>query len=163
MVTVSVHIVKRIIKLIDIRLRKLQGLKKELARSSLDYAIKEMMPRVRNLSITVLGISSLDEKEGIDGDCDFLDYGSRIPREYLIRVNTDLSIKEFVCTIMHEMVHVKQWLKGEMRDYIGHPFTRSWKGKKINIQKVCYDNHPWEKEAHKLQETLTESFLSDYK
>jgi len=53
-------------------------------------------------------------------------------------------------TIAHEMVHAKQYLRGELDGYSG-----SWKGKKP--RNYSYENSPWEKEAHKLEKKLYKS------
>jgi hypothetical protein len=141
----------------DIRFRKLSALQKEIARSSIEFFIKKIMPRMRNLSITVVGI----EGGTLHGDCDFLDPENKRPKEFLIRVNKSLTIRDFIATIMHEMVHVKQWARREMWDLPSvNALTRSWKGSKINISEVDYWSHPWEIEAYDLQYKLTDEYLN---
>ena len=138
--------------------RKLSKLQKELAIEVVDFFVAKYMPRMRTLSIRVVGTDL--SKENIDGDCDFLDIESRTPREFVIRVNKSLSIKDFIETLLHELVHVKQWAKGEMREMWRYHMTRSWKGEAIDINKVKYRDHPWEKEAYALQGKLTKEFLN---
>lgn len=58
-----------------------------------------------------------------------------------------LSHESMMQTLAHEMVHAKQYLRGELCGY-----SMSWKGKKPrNYQ---YENAPWEKEAYKLEAEL---------
>ena len=58
-----------------------------------------------------------------------------------------LSYESMMQTLAHEMVHAKQYLRGELCGY-----SMSWKGKKPrNYQ---YENAPWEKEAYKLEAEL---------
>ena len=54
-------------------------------------------------------------------------------------------------TLAHEMVHAKQYLRGELNGW-----TNSWKGRKPRNYK--YENAPWEKEAYKLEMKLYENF-----
>jgi len=53
----------------------------------------------------------------------------------------NIDYDEMMKTLAHEMVHAKQYLRGEL-----HGWTGSWKGKKPRNYK--YENAPWEKEAH---------------
>ena len=47
------------------------------------------------------------------------------------------------------MVHLKQFAKGELSD----DHTK-WKGKRINPDKIKYDDQPWEQEASLTEYTL---------
>jgi|TARA_R110002167_G_scaffold58835_6_gene166800 hypothetical protein len=61
-----------------------------------------------------------------------------------------LEYTDIMKTIAHEMVHAKQYLRGELNGY-----NHSWKGKEP--RNYSYENSPWEKEAHKLEEKLYKS------
>ena len=50
-------------------------------------------------------------------------------------------------TLAHEMVHAKQYIRGELCGW-----SMSWKGKKPRNYK--YENAPWEREAYKREEEL---------
>jgi hypothetical protein len=50
-------------------------------------------------------------------------------------------------SIAHEMVHLKQYAVGEMRDTDHHNIVR-WKKKSIDLTKWQYWDRPWEIEAH---------------
>ena len=56
-----------------------------------------------------------------------------------------LSFLEMMKTMTHELVHAKQFLRGELNSEGGW----RWKGKKANGYE--YDNQPWEVEANKLE------------
>ena len=57
------------------------------------------------------------------------------------------SLDEMIKHLAHELVHAKQFIKGEL-----HPSLRNWKNK--NYSKVPYCKTPWEKEAYSLEEEL---------
>ncbi len=61
----------------------------------------------------------------------------------------ELSYEQIMQTLAHEMVHAKQYLRGELNGW-----TNSWKGKKPRNYK--YENAPWEREAYKLEKKLYE-------
>ena len=54
-------------------------------------------------------------------------------------------------TLAHELVHAKQYLRGEL---CGYSMRR--KGRKPRNYK--YENAPWEKEAYRLEEELFNKF-----
>jgi len=64
---------------------------------------------------------------------------------------TPISIMEMATTLAHEMVHVKQLAKGQMRFLPNE--ARIWKGKKYT-KKTKYLDMPWELDAFSKQEIL---------
>jgi len=106
--------------------------------------ISALLPRVRTLDINV-------EIKKLTGDavgwclmCD--DAG----KEFEIEVSKDLTLKDFVTTLCHEMVHVKQYYRKEMDG-----ISMRWKKKKI-ADKTGYYDLPWEKEAYRMQDKLAQ-------
>jgi hypothetical protein len=102
--------------------------------------------RLRSKAIIVRFSKELDD--GNQGNC----WGDR--KEGYITINIaktcegePYSTAEMMQTLAHEMVHAKQYLRGELDGYSG-----SWKGRKPrNYQ---YHNQPWEKEAYAREEYL---------
>ena len=62
-------------------------------------------------------------------------------------IGKKMTMKSMMQTLAHEMVHAKQYLRGELCGY-----SMSWKGKKPRNYK--YENAPWEREAYKLEAEL---------
>lgn len=58
-----------------------------------------------------------------------------------------IEFADMMRALAHEMVHAKQYLRGELCGY-----THSWKGKKP--RKYKYENSPWEIEAYGLENCL---------
>lgn len=80
------------------------------------------------------------------GDMTWLDSNHR-PREFQINITYNKSKKRMLTTLAHEMIHVKQFVKGEMKDYISHDRPSTWYGKPIK-NSTNYFKLPWEVEAH---------------
>ena len=75
-----------------------------------------------------------------------------------IIVNTVSDPKELASTVAHELVHAKQYIRGELNDSM----TR-WKKKKIPYGprggcKIPYARQPWEREAFCKEKILTEMY-----
>ena len=59
----------------------------------------------------------------------------------------------WLSTLAHEMVHVKQFAKGELNSSLSQ-----WKSNKY-CENINYWEQPWEKEARKLQHKLVLNFV----
>jgi len=66
-------------------------------------------------------------------------------------IDAQLTPERLVDVLSHEMVHVKQLAKGQLK-YKGKKIY--WKGNYVNHKKLSYYDHPWEHEAWKNQKIL---------
>ena len=57
----------------------------------------------------------------------------------------DINKDEAITVLSHELIHLKQYNSGDL-DVIGDGIVL-WKGQKINVMDIPYDQRPWEKEA----------------
>lgn len=74
----------------------------------------------------------------------------RVPRDFNIDINAKFSHSMYIKTIAHEMVHVKQYAKGELRDLEKPPKVK-WKDKLYasdDLNDERYWLAPWEVEAY---------------
>jgi hypothetical protein len=81
------------------------------------------------------------------------------PREFVIEVDSRLKGDDFITALTHEMVHVKQYARGETKDV--NTFTKSWKGDEYISMYSTVDEYmalPWEAEAYELQEVLCNEY-----
>lgn len=73
------------------------------------------------------------------------------PRDFSMEINSsnELRLRKILETVAHEMVHVKQYAKGEMKDLISRPINiRKWQGQEFDTATVSYWDLPWEVEAY---------------
>ncbi|MBK55917.1 MAG: hypothetical protein CMC84_01130 [Flavobacteriaceae bacterium] len=71
-----------------------------------------------------------------------------------IEIDKRLKDDDFITCVLHELVHVKQQFKGELKEMNG--IEKMWKGE-VHIC-IDYMNLPWEKEAYHMQEVLLEEY-----
>lgn len=90
------------------------------------------------------------------GYCDWNDENTR-SRDFTITIRPNLSKKKTLLVLAHEMVHVKQYAKGEMKDYMR--LKRVKFNGKIYDKSMDYWEHPWEIEAHGREKGLYFKFL----
>jgi hypothetical protein len=116
---------------------------REIAEKVVYEMIAALMPRMRTLEITVNIKKLTDDAVGwcMQEDTN---------REFTIDVANNLSLKDFITTVCHEMVHVKQYARNEMDCY-----GKKWKKKTIP-EKTNYYDLPWEKEAYRMQDKLAQ-------
>jgi hypothetical protein len=128
-----------------------RGEKAQLIKAAKFFAAKLMDPRmVQNLVIDLEIRADLD----IEGEC-VDEEGTRNPRWFTIGLKKQ-DIEEMIKTLGHEMVHVKQHAKNELRSGImvatkgGLRMTSRWMGTiwKPKTREDHYFDSPWEIEAY---------------
>jgi hypothetical protein len=104
--------------------------------------------------------------------CDFLDLDVDLEIEFegvenggyvdfeegediVVGINPDQSKNELIRTIFHEMVHVKQYVEGDL----SHENSDNlWKGEVVDVP---YMDRPWEKEAYEQEEAMWHIFSKE--
>jgi len=90
-------------------------------------------------------------KRGMRFETDSRGIVSHVGPKYLVMVlDSGLDLERLVLTIAHEMVHVKQYARGQIKHKLGQK-TRYWMGKKVRKQ---YYEQPWELEAFSKERIL---------
>jgi hypothetical protein len=84
------------------------------------------------------------------------------PRNFIISIDPKLSKKMILLVLAHEMVHVKQYARGELKDLMRTNMVK-YMGKLYDDEKISYWSHPWEKEARKLEKKLYTEFRKSLK
>jgi len=141
------------------------ALQSELSKSRLCRAVEfyaEQLGLSQNLRDKITLFVRI-EKQPIEGSfvglCTWLDEQVR-PREFSIRLYSE-KLSSMLCTLAHEMVHVRQYAKGQLRDLITVEDTVVWQGKRMHIDNVSeeYLGQPWEEEAFSLEKKLSRAFI----
>ena len=82
-------------------------------------------------------------------------------KKFTISLNPNLSKKACLTALAHEMVHLKQYAKGELKDY-ARVKSIKWKGQVYDEDRIDYWDHPWEIEAYGRERGLYVRFI-EYK
>ena len=90
---------------------------RSLAHSLVEYCAEHLFPNnLKNkITLDIEFSKTLYKEDGILGEIDFDDTNHR-PREFTITVDCTGSKRTMMETIAHEMVHLKQYAKGELVD-----------------------------------------------
>lgn len=107
--------------------------------------LSELLPRLRrNVFIDIDIVTKCDDN--ISAFCcgDKEEVQIELAREC---EGIKFSLDEMVKHLAHELVHAKQFIKGEL-----HPSLRHWNNK--DYSKVSYCKTPWEREAYLLEKKL---------
>ena len=113
-----------------------------------------------NVDVFVKLSKDLKKKEEAYGYCHITDDSLSRPREFMIELDASMkySFDQILTWLAHEMVHLKQFVRGELFDYENGRVQ--WKSRSFG--RVKYDDQPWEKEAYRLEEELYEMFAEWY-
>ena len=96
----------------------------------------------------------LRQKDGNNGIC------SRTgDKEISIAVDSALALPQLLMTLAHEMVHAKQYVRGQYRGEMSRngKMKRIWLGKSVS---VAYLKRPWEREAFRREGELAMALMS---
>jgi len=111
-----------------------------MAEDVVNHCIEQLMPRMRTLDICIQ----------IEDDCDIYGYCLAVDkREFVIEIKEDLKAFEFIETLCHEMVHVKQYARGEL----------AVNGKIEYKTHEEYENIWYEKEAYAKEKELAALYI----
>ena len=144
---------------------------RDLAVRIVEFCIWELMPRHRTLDLDIQLKPTIFEQHS-EAICyptgedyrprDFcLEIDSRIWRRNSKRWKRRGARDDFITTVAHEMVHVYQWVSGNLRDKLSNSpslggYRQYWKGK--DYTDISYRKLPYEKEAYRMQEQLLRKF-----
>ena len=119
------------------------------------FLVEELkLYRYRNpLTIDLKFSKNLTKRERVYGNVIWEDDNHR-PREFTIMVDKDLGPRKIIYTLIHEMVHVKQYASGRMKDLSREFGIRTWCGRKIDLWETPYWTQPWEVEARKMEKVF---------
>ena len=81
------------------------------------------------------------------------------PKHYEMEIDAKLSKRQFLISLAHEIIHLKQFAKNQMRDLESKKMTR-WMGDYYVEDNINYWRRPWEIEAHKGEKTLYEEYIN---
>ena len=141
------------------------GLKRdrELAEEIVWWCMDMLLPRHRVLDIDVKFTKTFEE--GAQGFC----YQEDDDRDFVIEVDHRLTkaegVEEFIDTVCHEMIHVKQHATKRLIDRVRGGYKKLWKcrdGKYRNYLKTAYERQPWEIEAHRDSGKYMKAFKKEY-
>jgi hypothetical protein len=93
------------------------------------------------------------KREHVYGYCDVVDETYR-PRDFLIELDTHMDKELYTKTLLHELVHLRQWVVGSLRLRYG----KMCYGKEP-VEKYEYEYQPHEIEAREQEETLYEEYI----
>jgi hypothetical protein len=123
------------------------------------YGEQLMSKRLRERLIVTIDFVTL-APPFVLGFCTW-DDDNRRPKEFLIELDRTLSVRKTLRTLAHEMVHVKQYARGELFDPISKPGHVKWMGSLIPMHDDDkYWDLPWEIEAYGREVGLYHRFKS---
>jgi hypothetical protein len=117
------------------------------------------------IEVSIELVENLYKAEGYLGYCTWTDEPYR-SREFEVEVDANLHPRFLLTTLAHEIVHIKQYAKGELRCLIHTPNKRSWYGKRHETRNITPREStrlPWEVEARGLEEQIFVEWCEDCK
>lgn len=139
---------------------------RRLFRQAAHWVTNDILGAKINLNMTIRFVCMHNDKELI-AFCEWTGDAAR-PRDFEITIRDDISIRNKLKSMIHEIVHVKQYSRNELYDYQrGDTGKTRWHKQIIIRNENCtlkrYMNYPWEKEAYGAELPVLERFLKSNK
>ena len=93
------------------------------------------------------------KREGVYGWCDYTGESYR-PREFLIELDTFMNQELYIKILLHELVHLRQWVTGSLCSKRGKMYYGA-----TDVHELDYLNQPHEIEAREQEEILYLEYL----
>lgn len=125
-----------------------------LATMCVNWFSLALFPRIRTISIDVNIFKpkvSVTRRFGFEvrGFCESFN-----PRTFNIEIDKTLTVYDFISTAAHEMVHTRQFARGQLKLHDHHAL---WMGQEYSYDSECM---PWEDEACALETQLANQFIA---
>jgi hypothetical protein len=78
------------------------------------------------------------------------------PREFLIEIDPKLDLELYTKTIIHELIHLRQWVRRLLKERRGKMYYKD-----IKCEDLDYWEQPHEVEAHSLEESYYFEYLQE--
>ena len=128
------------------------GYSKELCEDVTSWFLSTFFPRHKiDLVIIHRGL----RREKVWGYCDVVDE-RKLPRQFIIELCTYMDEELYIKTLLHELTHLAQWVRGSLRVRYGKMCYS-----KEPVEKWDYWHQPHEIEAREEEERLYEWYLID--
>lgn len=121
------------------------GYSKRLCEDITVWFLNKFLPR-HKIEVEILHRGL--KREFVYGWCDFED-DFRRPRSFLIQLDTHMDRELYIKTLLHELVHLRQWVMGSLQFRRGKMLYC-----KEPVEFYAYEDQPHEIEAREQEETL---------
>jgi hypothetical protein len=128
------------------------GARKRRAEDAVRWFIQKYLPR-HHIYIEMLHRGL--RREQVYGYCSVSGTIYR-PREFLIEIDPKLDLELYTKTILHELVHLRQWVQETLKERRGKMLCND-----KTFDNLDYWEYPHEVEAHYLEEVLYEDYLTE--
>ena len=124
---------------------------RKLIESAAQYYAEKLVGKrlLKTIKININLKRGMVKKDGAEGTCIWDDWEDlrKTPREFTIELDCGVTIRNILINLAHEMVHMKQWVRGDMYEYSNPHMVRFMK-KKYDMSEIAYWDYPWEIEAY---------------
>ena len=128
------------------------GYSKRVCEDVTQWFLNKFLPRHKvDVEILHRGL----RREKVYGYCDFVDEAHR-PRHFLIELTTYMDKELYIKTLLHELVHLRQWVTGSLQVRYGKMCYC-----KEPVEKYEYEYQPHEIEAREQEETLYDEYIEE--
>lgn len=138
--------------------------KKECREAIKFYTSLLMSPRVaKNLDLEVTFTPKFYKLTKNIAEAYYEEYDPDIPKLFTIEIDDELGRPSLLKALAHEMVHVKQYRTGELKDLVRRANRVNYKGEVVDTKETNYYDQPFEIEAYGREVGLYRRYIKHVK
>ena len=131
----------------------------KMAKEATRFYAEYLMPKLYDKVFVTLEFKKFQRGNNDYAYCDAVDENER-KRDFIITLDARLNKKETLLALAHEMVHVKQYAKGELKDLFRPTRMVRWQGERFLHEELDYWEQPWEIEAYGREKGLYIKYMT---
>jgi len=132
----------------------------KMAKEATRFYAEYLMPKIYDKVFVTLEFKKFQRGNNDYAYCDAIDDGEQRKRDFVITLDARLNKKETLLALAHEMVHVKQYAKGELKDLFRPTRMVRWQGERFDPEDMDYWELPYEIEAYGREKGLYVKFMT---
>lgn len=127
------------------------GYRKTLCGNVTSWFLNKFLPRHKvEIEILHRGL----KRENVYGWCSTVGKTYR-PRSFLIELRSFMDEEDYIRILLHELVHLRQWVIGDLCQKRGKTYYGS-----IDVYELDYEDQPHEIEAREQEELLYQEYMN---
>ena len=128
------------------------GYRKSICEDTSSWFLNKFLPR-HKIYVEILHRGL--KREGVYGWCNILGETYR-PREFLIELHSHMDQEDYIKTLLHEFVHVRQWVTGTLCTKRGKMYYQS-----VHVGDLDYEDQLHEIEAQEHEKILYHEYMNE--
>lgn len=117
---------------------------------------------MRDVELEISFVKDLNKDHGMFGGAS--PAGTDDGKSWEVEIDADLDLITTLSTLFHELCHIKQFIKRELRESVRYKKMMFWKGEYYEYESTAHSlDQPWEVEAYGSERLMLHCWMDEFK